>query len=227
MANRPVFVPIFCDHANVSEVSVDFKWYPGMAASQKQKSVDDLHNAAIQSLGLSRVLEVSTKSKESLGRALSAFNLKSNRGEGLRKSVEVVYQSSKVFERGGPFSDILSMDSYSAKTDERLKNCGALVHFLCNGDIWPLRPPTAFYDWLYISALVENPVLATAVTAWDAFTDIEFNPKRSLNCQARSAALFCSLIRRGELELALKSPEDFRELVSVVSENGGQQTQLF
>jgi hypothetical protein len=41
------------------------------------------------------------------------------------------------------------------------------------------------------------------------FTDVEFNPHRSINCQARSAALFLSLMKRGDLEGALQSPDAF------------------
>ena len=41
------------------------------------------------------------------------------------------------------------------------------------------------------------------------FTDVEFNPHRSINCQARSAALFLSLMKRGDLENALHSPDEF------------------
>ena len=48
-----------------------------------------------------------------------------------------------------------------------------------------------------------------AVETFDAFTDIEFNPERSLNCQARSAALYRSLVHAGKLEEALSSQEAF------------------
>ena len=34
----------------------------------------------------------------------------------------------------------------------------------------------------------------------DGFTDIAFNPKKSLNCQARSAALYVALARDGITE---------------------------
>lgn len=42
-----------------------------------------------------------------------------------------------------------------------------------------------------------------------AFSDIEFNPFRSINCQARSIALFLSLMKRGQLDEAVKSPASF------------------
>ena len=35
---------------------------------------------------------------------------------------------------------------------------------------------------------------------FDAFTDIEFNPNKSLNCQARAAALFVAMKKLGRLE---------------------------
>lgn len=34
---------------------------------------------------------------------------------------------------------------------------------------------------------------------YDGFTDIEFNPQKSLNCQAKAAALYVSLCRNGLL----------------------------
>ena len=46
------------------------------------------------------------------------------------------------------------------------------------------------------------------------FTDIEFNPRRSINCQARSAALFLSLMKRGALDAALQSPSSFIQALS-------------
>ena len=87
--------------------------------------------------------------------------------------------------------------------------CHRLSSFKLDGIRWPLEPKTAFYDWLYLKALVANPELAAAVKRFDCFTDIEFNPKKSLNCQARSAALYRSLVHAGKLEEALSSQEAF------------------
>lgn len=226
MANRPIFIPQSSTLSLVEEVSVEFKWHAGMAASQKQKSVDELHQSARETLGLASILEVSTKSRESLGRALSAFNLEKQVHGGVNISVEATYQASKVFELGGPFIDLLEKDSYAAKTDERLKKSGLLLRFSNKGEIWPLLPPTAFYDWLYITTLVSNTALSNAVKDWGAFTDIEFNPKKSLNCQARSVALYCSLTKRGLLDAALKCPDSFRDAVYGINLKNGQ-TQLF
>ncbi|HCD3539354.1 TPA: hypothetical protein NBN99_005330, partial [Klebsiella pneumoniae] len=68
---------------------------------------------------------------------------------------------------------------------------------------------TAFYDWLYLSALNQNKDLAMNLLNYDGFTDIEFNPAKSINCQARTAALFVSLVKRNMLEKVLSSQSEF------------------
>lgn len=73
-------------------------------------------------------------------------------------------------------------------------------------------PRTAFYDWLYINALIENPQLAEKLNGYDGFTDIAFNPDKGINCQARSAALYVSLAKLGVLEQC-KDFESFLELL--------------
>ena len=45
-----------------------------------------------------------------------------------------------------------------------------------------------------------------------AIHGIEFNPEKSLNCQAYSVALFCALYKRKLLKDALKSQKDFLSL---------------
>ena len=77
---------------------------------------------------------------------------------------------------------------------------------------WELEPKTAFFYQLYIKALLANPELATALLEFDAFTDIEFNPKRQTNCQAAAAAFYVSLCRTGKLEEAMSSREAFLKL---------------
>ena len=76
----------------------------------------------------------------------------------------------------------------------------------------PLIPKTAFYNWLYINALLENPELAQKVLEYDAFTDIEFNPGKSLNCQAEAAALFVALNRQGLIDQCA----DFGRFVEII-----------
>ena len=210
MASRPVFIPAPDGQALVSTQIVDFQWFAGLSVSQKQKSITSLHQAAHALPGIGKVLEVSTKSPERLGAALSAFNLAfdcSMLGHPL--SVECAFQGSKVFEQGGPFTDIYAVTSSEAKRDERLRLSGRLTGFDFANVQWPLEPQTAFYDWLYISALKYRRDLADQLSEYSAFTDIEFSPQKSINCQAYSVALFVSLQKRNCLEQATASRAAF------------------
>ena len=74
------------------------------------------------------------------------------------------------------------------------------------------KPKTAFFYQLYIKALLANPELAAEVLEFDAFTDIEFNPNRQINCQAAAAAFYVSLCRTGKLDEAMSSREAFLKL---------------
>ncbi len=209
MAKRPIFVPLMDGKRYVLERYVDFQWHSGYAKSQKQKSIRALHEMALREYGVKNPLEVSSKSEDPLGIALSSFNLKFTTKKGKRLTVEAAFQGSKVFDCGGPFTDIFEFSPIDAKRDERLKTSGQLLKFSFFGCDWGLEPKTAFYDWLYINALLKNEELIPLVTDIDGFTDIEFNPERSINCQARSAALFCALYHTDRLDFALASHENF------------------
>jgi len=209
MAERPIFIPGLDSPPLVNVRLVDFTWSPGMAHSQKQKSIQSLHEAAKNQLEVSNILEISSKSESKLGVELSAFNLMLESTDGATASVESFFQGSKVFERGGPFTDLYGKSAREAKKDPRIQSSGALIGFEYGGLPWGLEPKTAFYDWLYVNALMQHINLASAVLDFDAFTDIEFNPKKSINCQAFSAALYCALYGRGLSESALQSPDTF------------------
>lgn len=210
MAKRPIYLPLYEGELLVQTAFVDFEWHPGMAPSQKIKSVISLHESAIKAGVCKRPLEVSSKSTVELGVKLSAFNLKVVTEKHRKEfSVESAYQSSKRFENGGPFNDLLYGSSLAAKKDPRLKESGILLGFEFFGVNWDLEPKTAFYDWLYINALRKNEWAFELLEGYDAFTDIEFNPEKSINCQAYSVALFRSLVARGLLADALRSKEAF------------------
>lgn len=215
MASRPVYVVSDKNDKFVEAVLVDFKWHSGFAITQKQKSIQELHNSFINKYGQSMILEISSKSTESLGVNLSAFNLMINDSKsGLRYSVESAFQSSKVFENGGPYIDLLKKTSKEAKQDSRLKNSGELIKFTLYNYDWPLEPKTLFYDWLYINALSKYPKYVEEIVKYDAFTDIEFNPNKSINCQAGAAALFVSLYRRNLIDKALSSIDEYIKIIT-------------
>lgn len=212
MARRPIFVPLLDGKRFVLERYVEFTWHSGFAKSQKQKSVRDLHEMAYRDYGVKNPLEVSSKSEDLLGIALSSFNLKFTTQKGRVLTVEAAFQGSKSFALGGPYTDIFDKSPMDAKRDMRLKSSGELNKFTFYGVDWDLEPKTAFYDWLYINALLKNPDIARNVTDHDGFTDIEFNPEKSINCQARSVALYCALFHNEKLEFALSSRENFLSL---------------
>jgi hypothetical protein len=211
MAERPVFVPAITGTQLVQEVPIRFSWHAGLAPSQKKKNVFELHHAA-EVRGLTPLLEISSKSEREVGQKLSAFYLKLET-EGKQTTVECVFQGSKVFEHGGPYTDLYFKDSREAKRDQRLKTSGRLIGFEFEGKRFPTSPTTAFYDWLYFRALYPHREWLTRLQQCAGFTDIEFNPERSLNCQARSCAMFVALQKRNLLDKAMSSFDNFRTLL--------------
>jgi hypothetical protein len=209
MANRPIFTPDFSGFPYVDTVDIEFKWYPGFAKSQMQKTIVSLHEAA-EKRGIAPILEISRKSASRLGVSLSAFNLPLETESGQKMSVECAYQGSKVFEKGGPYHDLYWESSRAAKTDERLQNSGELIAFNLCGEDFPAEPKTAFYDWLYITALFQKKKdLMQQLETYQGFSDIVFNPSRSLNCQARAAALFVALSKNGLINEQIFSNKDY------------------
>ncbi|GGJ25444.1 DarT1-associated NADAR antitoxin family protein [Deinococcus roseus] len=207
MAKRPVFVPDE-NPPHVRELEVEFQWHPGLSRSQAQKSIQELHGAAREH-GLHRLLEISSRSSTELGNQLSAFHLTLVADSGQLISVECAYQGSKVFEQGGPYQDLYQTTSKAAKQDERLRTSGPIVAFEFDGVRWPTQPTTAFYDWLYLSALNQHPELQQHLLDHDGFTDIAFNPEKSAACQARCAAMFLTLHRKGLFQEAMQDQQHF------------------
>lgn len=214
MADRPIFIPVPDSPELVKELPVHFAWSAGFAPTQKKKNIVALHAAAAKA-GYFPLLEISTKSEEKVGQRLSAFNLKVNTLQFGRISLEAAFQGSKVFERGGPYTDLYTVEAREAKGDVRLKKSGSLKGFKFEKFWFPLEPKTAFYDWLYVGALCAHQEwLRGHIFHYVGFTDIEFNPDRSINCQARSCALLVTLIKNQWLDEAVSSPEAFITLLS-------------
>jgi hypothetical protein len=143
---------------------------------------------------------------------LSAFNLRISL-EGIEIPLECAYQGSKVFQDGGPFTELYFMSPKEAKHDPRLKTSGNLVGFQFKENQFPLFPKNAFYDWLYINSIFPHEDWIIANVVFDGFTDIEFNPSKSINCQARAFAEFLSLSKRQEL---LRSVSDFNYFTKLI-----------
>lgn len=225
MAQRPIFMADPTAAGWVRVETVEFQWHAGFSLAQKQRSIQDLHDAGARHCATNgaalRFLEISSKSPDASGVALSAFNLMRRDVGRAAAPLECAFQGSKVFRDGGPYTDLFRAGPLEAKRDPRLRNAGPLQGFHFAGVDWPLTPVTAFYDWLYLTSLAENPALAEACLAYDGFTDIEFNPAKSLNCQARAAALFVALTRGGHTAAEWSDQAGFLALM----QNGGRVAQ--
>lgn len=206
MAERSVFVsqdayPFF------EEIRVQFDYFPGFALSQKRKSQIALHQNFLRAYPQERVLEVSSASLYSLGAALSAMNLKKRTKQGIT-SVESVFQSSRIYgENGeiGPFPEWLFLPGRACKKAVKERSMGLpCTRYRFDGLDFgaPGHCVSLFYNYLYLNALCEQENRDAAeglrASACTAFTDLATN---SLNCQARSCAIYVSLVKNGLIHL--------------------------
>ena len=193
MAIRKVFVPNSRSEKYVREYEVEFKWSQGKLIENTRESIKRMHFEAQRRYKLENLCEISGASIMPLGRLLSAFQLPVEINSEL-SPVECVYQGSKVFENGGPYQDLYHVDPRQAKKDPRLKKSGKLINFKLNDIEYSSEPKNAFYDILYIGALqkfikdsnISNHRFLKHFGESGGFTDIYFNPVKSINCQARS-----------------------------------------
>lgn len=200
MAVRPVYVPK--NSAPFYEVvNIEFKWNGGFAVSQKQKNIKAIHDGFMLIYPDGKPLEISSKSLVEMGVKLSAFNLMKYVPE-LDRSIPVenVYQAGKVFENGCQYTDLMLVSPKEAKRDERLKNSGRLIKFRFDGKDFPLIPQSIFYNYIYLNAVLENNELAQNLPEYSGFTDIEFNPQKSMSTQAQSTAIYVALHSLGLTE---------------------------
>ena len=212
MAYRPVF---YGDAFGYKKHMIDFEFFTGFSLSQKQKSIQSLHNSIIRNFPERKILEVSSKSLDEIGRQASAFNLNVILKSGKEFSVEQIFQGSKKFRRSG--SQLHLIDQMTSKELKKyigkVHQVDELVSFECFGQIFPLKPQTFFYNWLYINSLHKNQLLANQIINYDTFTDIEFNPNKSKNCQAEACSIYVYLYKSNLLDYALSSKENFLQVV--------------
>lgn len=192
MAKRPAWT---IENGKVISNDFEFDWNPGFAVSQKRKNIHNLHQAILDETG-NRALEISSKGEVELGNQLSAFNMRT-----CGVYIENVFQSSKKYENGGPYLDLLNVEPKDAKRDERHKTSGRLVAFVRDGVEWPLEPKTAFYDYIYVLTVIENFGCEMDLSQYQWFTDIEFNPGKSINCQARAVAIYKLILEKNVFEV--------------------------
>lgn len=193
MTARPIFISTNDINNPVKIENVEFNWVKGLSYSQKCKRREEFHKEISKIYRKNKILEISTKSDYDIGINLSAFNLKFRYND-IVKSVEDIYQNSKIIENN------------------------KILGFKYEDIAFENEPRGMFYDWLYISALLQHPQYFVELNKYDVFTDIEFNPKKSYNCQARAVAIFISLYRNNKHYF--KNIEEFKEYYkSICSKN--------
>ncbi len=198
MATRPSWT---IHNGKVICKSFEFQWNGGFAITQKQKNIVNLHQA-IKNVCNESALEVSSKGGD-FGKSIGAFSLKVN---GIY--LENIFQAAKKYENGGPYLDLLNVPPKESKQDQRHHSSGNLISFVKDGTEWPLEPKTAFYDFIYVSALQDSFGQALNLNEYDWFTDIEFNPNKSINCQARSVAIY-KLLQQNALFNVMENTDDW------------------
>src|SRR5260370_12456699 len=142
MAERPIFIPRPESDELVKEIFFQIKWHSGFAVVQKENNIHELH-AAAAAAGYRNLLEISTKSKSERGRHLSPFHMTAETKEHGTIKLELAFQGSKVFERGGPFTALYrrgGKECGEAIRDPRLKKSRALVGFRFAWIAFPLDP---------------------------------------------------------------------------------------
>ena len=223
---KPVFMPRVNSDNLVKTDMVRFERHVGFASRQKKKSIHDLHQVIRKKYGFSQVLELSSKSGNKLSFLLSPLSLKladPTHDEACESySVENAFRSSQVFEHGGPYLDLLTVPPRHAKKDERLITSGEIVGYNYFGMEWSVEPLTVFYDWLYINALKQNPQLHEEVMQYQAFTDISFNPKKTIHSAAYALAMFVALNKRDLLD-NIEDPATFFDLYSTFALSNTEQ----
>ncbi len=208
MASRPAWS---VEGDSVISKSFEFEWNGGFAISQKRKNINNIHNE-IKEKKEGKALEISTKSEVEFGQKLSAFNLKLD-----GYTLENVFQSSKVYANGGPYVDLLEVEPKESKRDVRHSTSGELKGFEYKGQRWELEPKTMFYDYIYLLSVFEtfDENELRELSNYDWFTDIEFNPSKSINCQARTVAILKYILQTGNKEVldTLEKWKDFHKKV--------------
>src|SRR5699024_12313784 len=101
------------------------------------------------------------------------------------KPILNLVQRTKFCEKVGSILDLLTVTPRETKKDKRLRKSGNLIKFTFNKKNYPLEPESLFYDWLYLNVLFSDRNLDLREkffeSKFEAFSDIEFNAKKSLS----------------------------------------------
>ena len=62
---------------------------------------------------------------------------------------------------------------------------------------------------------MQHPEISSFLIDYDLFTDIEFNEKKGLNCQARACAIYSYMLRTDTVQKYMSSMEKFEEIYNI------------
>ena len=87
-------------------------------------------------------------------------------------------------------------------------------HFDLSVEINGQEIKTLFYDYIYFKALQESfdAQEMQKLLKFNIFTDVEFNHKKSVNCQARSCALYHYALENNRVKYYLQNQRIFKEI---------------
>lgn len=201
----------------LEERTFHFNFAPGLSPTQKKKNIIALQAVAKKEAGLKNILEISSKSEDEIGRKLGAFSLTLTIKEG-EYFLESIFQGSKILKnpvtdkQEGPFPNIFKEAAHNARKQiegYQEENKLDIYGYYLDKVHYPSGPGSVFYDWLYLRALIQHEtwIKEDLHGHYDAYTDIEYNPKSRIACQARSFAIAQILISRQELH---KAANDFK-----------------
>ena len=185
MAVRPIFISSGDIEKPFIKKDISFKWVSGVSHIQLCRRRDSLSSEISKLYDIKKWLEVSSMSDKEIGIKLSALNLILNTSNGT-DSVQNIYQSSKRYSFD--FTD----------------------YFKYNDLVFDSTPTGMFYDYIYMCAILQNSHLINDLVQFDIFTDIQFNPNKSLNTQARAVAIFKTLYDNNSLSI-INDHEEFKK----------------
>lgn len=206
MAVRKIYLSL-PEYPYAKEVSVTFPWSNGSKHQNIQAVLDTFHDVYPDV----PALEVSLASSQPEGVHAAAMKLPFHlAASGQDVPVGIVYEAAKVFENGGPYTELLQCSRQKVQKDARLQQSGKCIGYRLEDTEYPTEPhPYAFFNWLYGCALRQNPEKAEDILKFGAFSDLELgSTKKDRNSPARAAAVYAGLAAAGKLD-CLDSYEAF------------------
>ena len=160
-----------------------------------------------------KVLEISSRSGETMGKRLSAMYLPARGYADV--PVESVYQGGKDHGRG-PSPAIAAMRSgFAAKQREKARafvQGAGIEAFHVGGHRFDASTGTAAYDYLWarsaVRALGGPAAAAKALSAYDGFSDVFDRPGKSMACQAQAAAVLRIALNEAKRDGPLSAGRD-------------------